>query len=483
MKLNYHKLDSESELGSLPITPGNVYFTKDTAHIWMDPLEEDTRILIDSNYVHNMTITVLDHNGNAVSDIYVNIYNVFDDNSKVKYDQIPYNGSPINVILPKDFKYLIEPDEIPGYEVPAASGTIQQDMELSFKYTECKIYGVVWDKSATTILARTGGAALFEEPVPYVAGATSYGSPFDNCMPWAGMTVSEDAAAGTVVAIPKFYYRWTNGSSLTLEIASSYVEGFSVSPAHRDRGDGKGERDVVYVGRYHCSANNFKSKTKIAPKVSLTRSVFRANIHALGDTIWQNDYALFWTIRMLYLVEYADWDSQKVIGYGRGNGSAVETMGYTDSMPYHTGTMLSSRTTYGVGTQYRNIEGVWDNCLDWCDGVYFSGANTYGILNPNYFSDTSYGTLVCTRPTTAGYISAWQFSTMEGYDWFMWPSAVAGSTTSYVADLCYYYASGVVLCVGGYYSQNLSCGMFYLSGSSAASSYGADVGSRLMILP
>ena len=44
------------------------------------------------------------------------------------------------------------------------------------------------------------------------------------------------------------------------------------------------------------------------------------------------------TLWLLYLVEFADWNTQKTIGKGCGNNSAAQNMGYTDSMPYHTGT-------------------------------------------------------------------------------------------------------------------------------------------------
>ena len=104
------------------------------------------------------------------------------------------------------------------------------------------------------------------------------------------------------------------------------------------------------------------------PKLSTTRANFRTSIHALGANIWQANFAMRFTLWLLYLVEFADWNTQKTIGKGCGNNSAAQNMGYTDSMPYHTGTTQSNRDTYGLGTQYRNIEGLWDNCYDFCDG-------------------------------------------------------------------------------------------------------------------
>lgn len=65
----------------------------------------------------------------------------------------------------------------------------------------------------------------------------------------------------------------------------------------------------------------------------------------------------------------------------------------------------------------------------------------------------------------------------------MYPNAVSGSETTYVCDYCSYDASGVVLCVGGYYGQYQNYGAFFLSGSNTASVAYANIGCRLQKLP
>lgn len=359
------------------------------------------------------------------------------------------------------------------------SATEYKDYAVALAYV--KIYGVVWDKTGKTTLTRTDDAALFADPTPALSGKGG-SSPFDDCLPWAGM-VKETRTGGVMVKIPKFWFKWTSeGGRLKLQIADRKVTGFQVSPAHADRGDGKGERDYVYVGRYKC-ASDYKSKSGASPKTNITRASFRSGIHALGDTIWQWDFAMFWTIRMLYLVEFADWDGQKVIGFNCGNGSNVQTMGTTDSMTYHTGTMQSSRSTYGVGVQYRWIEDPWGNALEWCDGIYFSGSSVYCIQNPAKFSDSSGGTKIGTRPTSDGYISDWSLPTAAGFEYALYPSAVNGSETTYIADYCNCNSSGVVLFVGGDYYQYRIRGPFCLDGDCAASYYNTSIGSRLQELP
>lgn len=350
-----------------------------------------------------------------------------------------------------------------------------KDYHLELAYTH--IYGASWDGTSTTKWSRTDEAADFTDPVPYVAGASSYGSPFDNLQPWAGMVKSE-RTGGTMVSIPKFWYKLTqNGRGMSIQIADRAVEGYSVSPAHMDRGDGHGERDVVYIGRYHCNGT-YKSGTG-SPRANMTRSSARSGIHNLGSTIWQSDFAMRFTLWLLYIVEFADWNSQAKIGYGCGNNSSPQSMGYTDSMPYHTGTTQSSRTAYGYGTQYRNIEGLWDNVLDWCDGCYNNSDGLNIILNPSKFSDSSNGTAV--GVPSNGWPSAFKVKANGGFPVFI-PTSVSGSDATYSCDSWNFDSSYPCLYVGGNYYQNAYYGMFYVSYSSA-SYYNGNIGCRLQELP
>ena len=347
------------------------------------------------------------------------------------------------------------------------------------------VYGAEWNGSSSPAWTRTDDAVGFADPNPYYSGMSGTpSSPFDDIMPWSGMRIVEDASAGTLVEIPKFYYKWTrNGAAMKLQISMSPFDGSFVSPAHADRGDGIGERDYVYIGRYHCGENSWKSASGQLPKSYVTRSYARSNIHNLGTNVWQNDYAIWWTVNMLYLVEFAHWNSQLKIGYGCGDNSAVGNMGYTDNMPYHTGTTQSSRTTYGLGTQYRHIEGWWDNVYDWIDGIYFSSTNIYGIKNPASFSDTSGGMLIGTRPDALGYIKAWSNSSVSGFEYALYPSILGSSSDTYVCDYCSYNSYGVLLCAGGYYNQSQVYGAFFLIGYYNETNNYDYIGSRLMVLP
>ena len=354
------------------------------------------------------------------------------------------------------------------------------------------IYGVEWGRTESPVWTRTDDAVGFSDPVPYVAGMTAAqcSSPFDGIMPWAGMTRTTDAQAGAIVAIPKFYYKWSNDSSkMKLQISPNPQTGFLTSPAHLARNENETERDVVYVGRYHCTTTTYRSASGVKPQTNKTRSAFRTSIHNLGTKVWQWDHAMLWTICMLYLVEFANANSQAMIGYGCGDSSSEVTTGYTDSMPYHTGTTQSSKTTYGLGTQYRNIEGLWDNVLNWCDGIYFSGANVYHILDPSKFSDSLNGVLTGTRATTSSkFIKGFTFPSISNYEWAGYPTesdidTVDTTGLKYFCDKAYYDSSGTVLYVGGFYDKYPAYGLFYRNATRGTSYTYQTVGSRLMKLP
>ena len=340
------------------------------------------------------------------------------------------------------------------------------------------VYGVDFTNMATTSkCTRTDAAANFADPQPAVAGGTG-SSPFDNIMPWAGMVRCTDPNAGEVVAIPKFYYKWeTDGTKATgLKISMEKKPGFKTSPAHMDRGDSKGERDVVYVGRYHsCSTN--KSTTGQLPKNRIARSNARTAAHSLGSNVWQFDFATRVTIWMLYLIEFADWNSQAKIGYGCGNSSSTESVGASDSMQYHTGTMQTNRTTYGVGVQYRYIEGLWDNVYDWMDGCYCSADGMSVILNPNNFSDTENGTVIGT-PVANNWIASFAVS-----DWAIYPnSTTGGSSTTGSCDYWSYASGRPCLFCGGNYGRGEHHGLFFVD-YRGVSDAGSNFGFRIIVLP
>ncbi len=355
------------------------------------------------------------------------------------------------------------------------------DKDVPVKAQFVTIYGVEWDwtSSGPTKGTRTDAAAGFSDPNPAVNNGTG-SSPFDSLMPWAGM-VKETRTGGVMVKEPKYWFKWTKtGKKLKLQIADGPVDGFHVDPVNMDKGDGLGELDFSYIGRYHCASGTYKSETNKAQQVSITRSAARTSIHNLGANIWQMDFAQMWYVGMLYLVEFADWNGQKTIGYGCSAAGSKENNGKTDAMQYHTGTTAANRTTYGY-TQYRNIEGWWDNVYDWMDGCYYNSNGLNVILNPSKFSDNANGTLIGSMPSS-GYPNDMAVPTQSGFEWALRPATTGGSDSTYVPDYWSFNGGNPCLLHGGYYSQYRYLGPFYVYYYSTSGA-SADIGCRLQERP
>lgn len=372
------------------------------------------------------------------------------------------------------------------------------------------IYGAEWDGTASSAWTRSDDAADFIDPVPQVwvsaEDHTDGSSPFDTISPWKDLTIVNDATAGELVQIPKYYYKWTrDGSKMKLQISMIPLEGFLVSPAHADRGDGQGERDIVYVGRFHCNNSNYKSLNQ-SYQYNKTRAQFRTSIHNLGTDIWQWDFAMYWTIMMLYLVEFADWNTQDKVGYGCTNERSTSSINYSQTkvsqLTYHTGIAKYNATdTYGF-VAYRNITGLWSQCYDFVDGIYFDNQNhnagnypypqIYCVKDPSKFRDSymndGAATYVGDRAISSSDlnqgITAFTTPNVSGFEYALYPSNAGGDYLTYICDNVYTprYA-GQVLLVGGGVQQARDYGGFYFNGYQNGSDYDLGWGSRLMKLP
>lgn len=366
-------------------------------------------------------------------------------------------------------------NNIPYITIP--EGSVKQIQINGTKVWErAHIYGVKWSGGSASTMSRTDDAASFSAPV-IGKGTTKGSSPFDNCYPWSEIkTVTQDS--NYLVAIPKFWYKITkSGATMTFQIADKAISGFLVSPMHADRGDGKGERDIAYIGRYKCNTS-YKSQANYTPVTSITRATARSKIAALGTGYYQQDYAAFWTIRMLFLVEFANWNSQSILQNTTNYSSVSEIKtGNTSSMAYHTGISAN-----GYSIAYRYIEDPWENVLEWIDGIYFSGTNVYCINNPTKFSDTANGTNICTKPTTGGHIKSWTIPSSSTFKWALFPATTNGDTAGYINDY-YYPQSGTVLYTGGSRISGVNHGAFMTYCDFTATGTSAYITTRLMKLP
>ncbi len=370
--------------------------------------------------------------------------------------------------------------------------TAPNDTTFSVDVDFSAIFGVCWNKTSSTALTRLNNSNdpnnlvtvnISTEPVPAVGNGNG-SSPFDEHLPWSGMEeynvsgsgeLTKKGAGGfsrttndTVVYIPEFWYKITESDGKRyFYIANAQKAGFTKHP-------GSG----CYVGKYNTGSGNV-TKSGVAPLASQTRKQFRDGAKGKG-TGWQlHDFAAWCAVQLLFLVEFADWDSQSVLGRGYvdGNSSPIKTGG-TDSMTYHTG--RAAGTDGKTQIQYRNIEDPWGNIWEWIDGINFNDRATYICTDPaNYADDTSSNyTAADVTLTTDGWTKDLGMSTV--FPWAYIPTAVGGSETTYIPDYAYSGTGWRVLMVGGIYSYGSHAGLWCFYGNSTSSSSYSSVGGRLL---
>ena len=151
------------------------------------------------------------------------------------------------------------------------------------------------------------------------------------------------------------------------------------------------------------------------------------------------DIAAWCAYDLLYLVEYADWDSQKKIGPGIVNDTAAHKTGETDAMVYHT---VRANSSDNSAVQYRWIENPWGNVSEFIDGINVYGQSVYICTDPEIYTDdtdTNYPYSNIKLPTS-GWIKGLGFSSV--FPWAFIPNANGGSSISYIPDYtCLLYTS------------------------------------------
>lgn len=364
------------------------------------------------------------------------------------------------------------------------------------------VFGVSWDSSQpSTALTRLTKANdpnklvtvdITTEPVPAV-GTGSGSSPFDSYMPWMGMEeynivswtgviaskkgeegfTRTDPLKSVMVKIPEFYYKVEKvGTIFRYYVADSSVDGFNLHP-----GSGcyvaRYEGSFYYLGAIGNFLNSFSGQ---AVGTGETRDAFRTRARRMPSGFQLRDIAAWCAYDLLYLVEYADWDSQKKIGQGLSNNPSVNKTGLTDAMVYHTGRAHSGDN---AAVQYRGVENPWGNVREWVDGINIGERSVYICTDPeNYVDNTATNyTYSNIQLSKSGWIKGLGLST--NFPWAYLPNESGGSSTTYIPDYMYSSTGWRGLYVGGNWSERLNAGLFCFIASSSSSFTSSDLGARL----
>ena len=179
------------------------------------------------------------------------------------------------------------------------------------------------DQNSSSAWERVGSA------VGKVANATKDGSSvqndFDNIYPWCDIiTCNLDPSTNEIKAFigdPTFDFTGNNGEVMT-RIPEFYwkryvKDGYEYILISRHNLADFTRSTEFFVGRYDASydGTSLHSITGVVPEVNRNISSFRALAKAVGENWCQLDYHYF-LLQMLYLVEYADYNSQSKLGNG-----------------------------------------------------------------------------------------------------------------------------------------------------------------------
>ena len=367
------------------------------------------------------------------------------------------------------------------------------------------VFGVSWDSSQpSTALTRLTKANdpnklvtvdITTEPVPAV-GTGSGSSPFDKYMPWMGMeeynivntsgkVLNKKGESGftrtnisvpVMVKIQKFYYKIERiGSIFRYYVADGPVDGLSLHPGSGDNYLGRYEAGEASSGTIGLILASYSGTT---PSVSKTRSTFRDYARNMASGFQLRDIAAWCAYDLLYLVEYADFNSQAKIGQGIVNDTAAHKTGETDVMVYHTG--RAAGTDGKTAVQYRGIENPWGNVSEFIDGINILTQVAFICTEPESYADDTndnYKSCGFTTPDS-GFIKELGFSSV--FPWALLPDiSGGGSSTTYIPDFVYSGLGERVLNVGGHITSEQEAGLFFFHAGVYSSGKSDKIGSRL----
>lgn len=341
---------------------------------------------------------------------------------------------------------------------------------------------------------------------------------------------TEDGSNGQVmVEQPVFYYKVVplktqpvaDGHGQNLMKARYYVSdqpraGFKVHPAFKDH---NGEtRQKVYVSAYESTifdtsegvylkldeqvadfaSDKLSSIANAKPASGVTQSLTRENARKLannrGQGWHQQTLATTSMSQLLFIIEYASFNSQEKLGSGRtgvaddGATSQTSNTGSTQTLGNKSGSV--DVDGYAIPT-YRGEENLWGNIFSIVDGFTLEGKGknngwyALGDYRENGI-DGSYKPFGFTIAKANGYVKYFGYS--EDADFAFIPGETNGGANSAlpVGDHLYQnnaYDGFLVARLGGSWSSGAAAGLFYWHLNSAFSFRLRSIGARLVYAP
>ena len=487
-----------------------------------------------SNVPANMKF-YLDEGKTKVLDVETNkIYGYLDKTgSMVKehtiYWEWPYDSGRYNDL---DYEY--------------ANKNISIDVKVEGKQSKdgMLVYGVKRNTNSTsTAWERVGNSIGLEANAVLPASSTTVAdtgvvNDFDNIYPWSEIksynynantrkvtawygdaNFKFDGSNGEVLTyIPGFYYKREVVDGVEYQYISKYEqEGYSYSEPfsvgrykmsggtdahHTSTGGGSNTSNknsngyielmkTIAPGAPGGTIENVftgKSISGAYPSAHANLPTFRESASKLGTDFSILDYH-YYVLQMLYLIEYADYDSQSLLGKGVTENDGAITMGGTNSLGMKSGCLVNDGKHSMI---YRGIEDIYGNTLDFLDGINIKNYQAY----INYDFTTYKSDVFDGNYKALGYVNksfgdnvGFAYITKLGYDsnnpLIGLPTEIDTTNTdinnpSGIKDVYGAALGDKILFVGGAYNVSNSAGLWF-SIADGSDYDDADVGFRKLI--
>ena len=292
-----------------------------------------------------------------------------------------------------------------------------------------------------------------------------------------GTTAIIDGTDGNVmVQIPKFWYKYefVDGKHKWL-ISDGEQPGFELHPAFDREGT---IRDFRYYPAYQGFTLSGKliSGSGRVPTANKTRATFRTEAAANGTGWSQIDWNLLIAVELLYLTEYADFDTQAMLGQGITSGSTYTAVtGSSNSLGNASSPSTNTNTQF---MSYRGIENWYGQIFKFIDGVNIKDREYFVNKKPSTYADDvftgDYVTTGMTMVATTGYVK----NIAQNKNGFI-SSDATGTDSTYIPDRQYQGTGNRIVSFGGAASDGLAAGGFSVLGNYAASFASTSLGSAV----
>ena len=362
-------------------------------------------------------------------------------------------------------------------------------------------FGLQWNQTQNTY-------ARLDDSVGMVANAMSLTvydpvNDFDNVMPWSGIRrcnladngmvnayfgdvgfVDDGSNGQVMVQIPKFWYKseldTTGDRIFRWWISGEEIAGYKVHPAFVRNGV---EKDYVYIGAYEARLNGDKleSRSGVTGTVNRTIAQFRSGAQARGIGWEQQDFLTTSALQLLYLIEYAHFNSQAKIGLGYTNTFNSKTTGFTLN---YGNTSFGSVSSGSIPMSYRGVEDLYGSKFQIIDGCNMF--NRVAFVADHSFENNKISGNYNSSGFTSSATNGWSTDigwTLDSDYMFLCISTVSTESLGKLHDWFTGNSESRIPIFGGHQLSTTGAGAFSWRFHFAPTSATSETGARLLFIP